>query len=369
VPELVAVMMPGGRAFVETLERIWNRGDALLPVDPRLPRAAQRLLLDAMHPGRLVDETGDEIRLEGVRPVDDGDALVVATSGSTGDPKGVVHTHASVAASAVASSARLEVDPDHDRWLACLPLVHIGGLSVITRALITGTPLEVHPGFDVESVTAAAHRGATLISVVPTTLARIDPTLFRRLVVGGAAPMGVLPPNAVTSYGMTETGSAVVYDGRPLDGVEVRVDGGQLFVRGPMLLRCYRDGVDPKDEQGWLATGDSGAVTDDGLVSVYGRLDDLIITGGENVWPAAIERVLAAIEGVAQAAVIGRADPEWGQRVVAIVVPSDPSTPPSLDELRAEVKQSLPAYAAPHELELVSDLPRTLLGKVQRRSL
>ncbi len=316
-----------GPTFVEALERIWDGGDALLPVDPRLPRPALRQLFDALHPGRVIDENGDELELEGGRPVDDGDALVIATSGSTGDPKGVVHTHASVAASARASSERLDVEPERDRWLACLPLSHIGGLSVITRALITDTPLEVHPRFDAESVAAAARRGATLISVVPTTLARIDPTPFRALVVGGAAPMGSLPPNAVTSYGMTETGSAVVYDGRPLDGVELRVDGDELFVRGPMLIRAYRDGVDPKDADGWLATGDSATITSDGLVTVHGRLDDLIITGGENVWPAAVERVLAAAGGVAEVAVIGRPDPEWGQRVVAVVVASDPADP------------------------------------------
>ena len=116
-------------------------------------------LLAALAPTRLVDASGDERSLAGGRPVEDGDAVVVATSGSTGAPKGVVHTHDSVAASSTASSARLEVDPARDRWLACLPLAHIGGLSVVLRSLHTGTPLEVHDGFDAAAVEDAARRG------------------------------------------------------------------------------------------------------------------------------------------------------------------------------------------------------------------
>ncbi len=133
--------MPGGPAFVETLQRIWDRGDAVLPLDPRLPDPARDDLIAALRPGRLIDASGDETALAGGLAVEDGDAVVIATSGSTGTPKGVVHTHASVAASAAASSARLGVDPGRDRWLACLPLAHIGGLSVVIRALLTGTPI------------------------------------------------------------------------------------------------------------------------------------------------------------------------------------------------------------------------------------
>jgi o-succinylbenzoate---CoA ligase len=362
-------MLPGGPAFVDALRRIWDRGDALLPVDPRLPGPAGRRLVEAMGATRLIDDHGDEAALPTGWPVADGDALVVATSGSTGDPKGVVHTHASVAASARSSSDRLAVDPRADRWLACLPLSHVGGLSVVTRALLTDTPLEVHPGFDRDAVEAAADRGATLVSLVPTALDRIDPSRFRRIVLGGSAATTTLPPNAVASYGLTETGSACVYDGRPLDGVEVRIDAGQVLVRGPMLLRCYRDGVDPKDPDGWLATGDGGRITDDGLLEIDGRLDDLIITGGENVWPGPVEAVIAAAPEVAEVAVVGRPDPEWGQRVVAVVVPADPNQPPGLDALRDRVKAVLPAFAAPRQLDLVADLPRTALGKVRRTEL
>jgi o-succinylbenzoate---CoA ligase len=313
----------------------------------------------------------------------DGDALVVATSGTTGDPKCVVLTHDAVRASAEATSARLGVDPDRDRWLACLPLAHVGGLSVVTRALATGTPLVVHDGFDAAAVTAAAGPDApggpvTLVSLVATALRRVDPALFRAVVLGGSAMPPDLPPNAVATYGMTETGSGVVYDGVPLDGVEVRtVDEaglpapeGTIELRGPMLLRAYRDGTDPRRPDGWFPTGDAGAWDPDaGRVRVFGRTGDLVITGGENVWPVAVERVLGAHPAVAEVAVVGRPDPEWGQRVVAIVVPADPASPPGLDALRDAVKAELPAYAAPRELVLAEALPRTALGKVARSAL
>jgi len=363
------VAIPGGPAFVELLQRVWDDGDALLPVDPRLPDLAVERLLDAMRPARLIDATGDEHRRDGAIPTEDGDALVVPTSGSTGMPKGVVHTHDSVAGSASATSARLGVDPGRDRWLCCLPLAHVAGLSVVCRALHTGTPLEVHDGFDAGAVMDAAARGATLTTVVPTALARIDPARFRKLVVGGSAPPKVVPPNAVISYGMTETGSAFVYDGLALDGAEVRIVDGEIQVRGPMVMRAYRDGSDPRDADGWLPTNDAGEWADDGRLVVHGRRGDLIITGGENVWPTAVERVIATHAAVREVAVVGRPDPDWGERVVAVVVPNDPDEPPSLDELRDHVKQELPAFAAPRELALVDRLPRTLLGKVERHAL
>jgi O-succinylbenzoic acid--CoA ligase len=143
VGQLVAVALPAGPAFVSCLRRLWDDGDALLPVDPRLPPAAVEVLLEQMAPSVVIDADGQAHARPGGRPTEPGDALVVPTSGSTGRPKGVVHTHDSVAASAVASSRRLAVDPSSDRWLCCLPVAHMGGLSVITRALHTGTPLEV----------------------------------------------------------------------------------------------------------------------------------------------------------------------------------------------------------------------------------
>lgn len=403
---LVALAMAGGPLFVQELQRAWDGGNAVLPIDPRLPEPGVRRLLATLRPAAMVGADGLRQRLSGGVGVEPGDALVMVTSGTTGDAKGCVLTHAAVAASAWATTERLKVDPGVDRWLACLPLSHVGGLSVVTRALTTGTPLSVHPDFSADAVGSAARtEGVTMVSLVATALARLDAGIFRTVVLGGSAPPADLPPNVVTTYGLTETGSGVVYDGWPLDGVEIEVvppapgagpgpgrgaavvpggDGareGQIHIRGLMLARAYRQcgaptgghdpnlDEDPTSPDGWLATGDWGALSTTGRLSVLGRLSDLVITGGENVWPAAVERTLLHLPGVAAVAVGGRPDPEWGQRVVAWVVPANPSDPPTLDSLRARVAEDLPRFAAPRELVLVDSLPRTGLGKIARHQL
>ena len=288
------------------------------------------------------------------------DALVVLTSGTTGEPKAAVLTHDAVAASARATSTRLAVDPTSDRWLACLPLAHVGGLGVVTRALLTGTPLTVVP--DVRQ----ASGDATLVSLVPALLPRVDAARFRTIVLGGSAMPPDLPANAVATYGLTESGGGIVYDGVPLDGVEIRVDAaGQIHLRAPMLLRAYRDGHDPRDADGWLPTGDAGA-WDGATLGVSGRIGDVIVTGGEKVWPTTVEARLTEHPDVREALVFGRADPTWGRRVVARVVPANPRQPPTLDAVRGWVKETLPPWSAPHELELADTLPRTALGKLKR---
>lgn len=362
---LVALDLPGGPDFVTALRRAWDDGDAVFPVDQRLGPTARAELIDRMGCGSIVGPDGGSTRTAGGVDVDDGDALVVATSGSTGDPKGVVLTHAAVAASAEATCERLAVGDD-DHWLACLPLNHVGGLSVVTRALHRGTRLTVHPRFD---PAAAEASGATLVALVATALGRIDPTRFRTILLGGSRPPTDRPPNTVTTYGMTETGSGVVYDGTPLRGVEVRIVDGEVEVRCAMSLRCYRDGTDPKRPDGWLPTGDIGAIDGNGRLSVQGRRGDLIVTGGENVWPEPVEAVLLGLDGITDAAVVGRPDPEWGQVVVAVVVPDDPDRPVPLERVRSHVKEHLPAWCAPRAVEFRTVLPRTALGKLRRADL
>ncbi len=320
MPNLVAVDLPGGPAFVDALHRIWDDGDAALPLDPREPTRRRSALVEAMGAASVVDASGVHRQGSG-RPTEERDALVVATSGTTGRPKGVVLTHDAVIASATITSAALGIDPATDRWLACLPLAHIGGLSVVTRAIHTGTPLEVHERFDASRCEAAARAGATRVSLVVTALGRIDASLFRTVLVGGSAIPTDRPASTVATYGMTETGSGVVYEGRPLDGVEVRVVDGEIHLRSATLLRCYRDGTDPKLADGWFPTGDGGSIDADGRLRVSGRLAEVIVTGGEKVWPVEVERALMALAWVARSAVVGRPDPEWGARVTAIVEP------------------------------------------------
>jgi o-succinylbenzoate---CoA ligase len=189
---------------------------------------------------------------------------------------------------------------------------------------------------------------------------------------------------------MTETGSGVVYDGTALDGVDIGIrtvgddsplatgsapEGatGEILIRAPMLLRCYRDGTDgrvagPDGHANWLATGDAGRLARDGTLTVAGRIEDVITTGAEKVWPDVVERVLSAHPGVAEVAVWKRADPEWGERVVAWVVPSRDAAP-SLEQLRELVAETLAPWAAPKELVIVDELPRSAAGKVRRRDL
>ena len=367
VPHLVAVDLPGGPGFVDELRRQWDAGNAVLPVDRRLPAPAKQALFEVLRPDVVVDADGTRpLAGDGVEP---GDALVVATSGSTGTPKGVVLTHDAVAASALASSRRLGTT-SADTWLACLPLSHVGGLSVVTRALVTGAGLVVHDGFDAHDVEQAAADGATAVSLVATAMRRIDASLFRVVLLGGSRPPEDLPSNVHTTYGMTETGSGVVYDGVPLDGVEIRIaDDGEVLIRCAMQLRCYRDGTTPVDGDGWLHTGDLGRLRSDGRLHVDGRRGDVVVTGGEKVWPDPVEAILATHPAVAEVAVAGVPDPEWGQRVTAWVVPRPGVDAPTLADLRALVAAQLPAHCAPKEIRLVDQLPRTALFKVQRHRL
>ena len=330
----------------------------MLPLDPAAPDAVRAAVLAAMRPEE---------------PVDDGTALVVTTSGSTGAPKGVVLGHAALDASVRASAERIGIAAD-DVWLSCLPWHHIAGLQVLLRARRAGARLVVHERFDVARF--AEERDATLVSLVPTQLSRLlDAGVpfdrYREVLLGGAAASPGLLDRAraagvpvVMTYGMSETCGGCVYDGVPLAGVDVRTGAdGVVELRGPMLMSGYR--LDPARTaeaivDGWFRTADLGEWDGSRLV-VRGRRDDVIVTGGENVVAGEVSAALAAHPDVAEALVVGVPDDEWGSRVAALVVPVDEQ--PTVEELRGWVRDRLGAAAAPRQVLVVAELPVLATGK------
>lgn len=378
-PDLVAVSLPSTE-LAEALVALWTEGDAALPLDPELPRSERFRVLGEMRPARLITSSGTA-RLPGGQPVEPGIALVVLTSGTTGRPRGVELTHDALKAAAVAGARRLELT-GRDRWLCCLPLHHIAGLQVLIRSLLMGTTPVIHDRFNSEAI--ARTEDANLISLVPTMLLRLldagaDLARFKRVLVGGAAAAPGLVARArdagatvVQTYGMTETCGGVVYDGLPLDGVDISIAaGGVIEIGGPVVMRGYRNL--PSLSASVLAggrfhTSDIGVLDADGRVRVLGRADDVIVTGGEKVVPAEVASILCHHPDVLEAEVIGIDDEVWGRRVVAVVV-AVTGTAPTLEELRAHVLERAAPAAAPRELVLVERLPRLPSGKVDRAGL
>ena len=368
--ELIALDLPAGPAFLQALISVWEDGDAALPLDPKAPPAHNAAMLDSMRPAAVLDAQGERHKLRGSLPVEDGDALVVLTSGTTGEPKGAVHTHQGIEYAAFCSSTAAGVIAN-SCWLACLPLSHVGGLSVVTRAVLTGTELQMLERADPKGIAEAQRQGATHVSLVPTILGRIDPEPFHSILLGGSAIPIDRPSNTIATYGMTESFGGVVYEGLALNGVEMRTTpDGLIELRSPTMLRSYRDGSNPLDAQGWLRTGDLGQIDSaTGTLTVLGRVDEVIVTGGEKVWPHTVEAVLLQHGAVSEVAVIGIADPEWGQCVVALVVPMPGQPPLSLQAARELVRNQLPVASAPKEIRLVDSLPRTSVGKLRRMTL
>lgn len=340
-----------------TLDRVAaaldGSGPALLPTDD--PRVRQALRAD--------------------EPVDDEVAVVVPTSGSTGLPKGVLLPAAALLWSARATERRLG---GPGQWLLAIPTTHVGGLQVLVRSVLAGTtPVRADGPTTPATFEAAAARltgPRRYASLVPTQLRRLlgSPALrgLDAVLLGGAAAPAELLAAAradgvrvVAGYGMSETSGGCVYDGVPLDGVEVDV-GDRIRLRGPVLACAYRDGP-LRDTDGWFTTGDVGTWQDGRLV-VLGRADDVVVTGGEKVAPAAVEDRLRSHPSVVDVAVLGVPDDEWGQRVVAAVVLSGPL---SLEQVRDHVAGPLPRAAAPRELRVVPALPLLPSGKVDRVQL
>lgn len=366
VKRLIALDMPASSEFANHVRNAWDSGDAVFPIDQRLPQAAKDSLIKQFKPSVVIDSTGTSVEVSDSEPIQHNDALVIATSGTTGAPKGVVHTHDSIRSLLAMSQSRLHTSSS-THWLLCLPVSHVAGFSIVARSIVLGNPITVLSKFDEVEVKNAALAGATHVSLVPTTLQRIDPTLFNTILLGGAAAPQNLPNNVVTTYGMTETFGGIAYNGKPLDGVELRINNECIELKSPSLFRSYR-GLNTNDSTGgWFKTGDSGTFDHD-HIRVLGRRDDMIITGGENVWPHAVEEVIATFPGIMQVVVSGIEDEQWGQRVVAWIVSSREVTP-TLDNIRQHVKTQLPSFCAPAEVRVVKEIPMTSLGKVDLQVL
>jgi len=374
--DVVAVALPPGDAWLGIASAAWAAEASLLPVDHRLPEPAAQSLLADGRPTVRVSPLGWK-RVRSGRAADPELALIVPTSGSSGRPRLVELGRTAVLAAVSASLRALAADAG-DGWVSCLPLAHIGGLLVLLRGVLGGAPLLFRGPGELEPPAVFP-----LVSVVPTQLVRaldagVDLRGYRALLVGGGGMEAALRSRLATAgapcvvtYGLTQSCGGVVYDGMPLPGVTVRIGGGgEIQLGGPTLLRGYRDrsgaGLTP---DGWLPTGDGGSLDVEGRLHVHGRLDDLIVSGGENVWPGEVEAALRSHPAVADCAVFGRPDPSWGERVVAAVVPRDPAAPPTLEALRDHVGAVLGRHQAPRELVLVESLPRTALGKLRRGGL
>ncbi len=360
---LVALDIKPSRMFLVHLNDIWDKDDAVLPIDQRLPQSAKQQLVKDLGASWIITSNGEKVKLDNGFQVETNDALVIATSGTTGLPKGVVHTHASIHASVTAVGSRLDCSST-DHWLACLPLAHVGGLSVLLRAQQYESDLTIVDGVDQSSIDNASNKGANLTSLVPTALQKLDVSNFRAVLVGGSTILGNLPANAITTYGLTETMGGIAYDGQALDGVAIRLsNSAEIEIQGEMLFRTYRDGTDPKKKDGWFTTGDLGEIKD-GVLTVHGRKDDLINTGGYKVWPKFVESSISQIDGVADCVVMGLPDTKWGQAVCTWIVLRNLDISLKLEDVRRHVKKSLPDYCAPHKLFIVESIPRSALGKV-----
>jgi O-succinylbenzoic acid--CoA ligase len=381
--ELIAYAVPPGGIWLDILAAHEASGASFLPIDLRLSDREQRAIVERARPNRLVTPD-DEVVYADPAPTDPEKVwAVVATSGVSGAPK-LAELPRTALGSAVAGSLT-ELDASaFDPWVACLTPAHVGGLLVLLRGAMAGAPVDVIEPFEAAGLLRQAPDGAH-VALVPTMLRRLvataqDLSHLGALLVGGspldpalrdaAARLGA---RVVSTYGLTESSGGVAYDGIPFDGTHVRIasTGGEIELSGPTLMEGYR--ADPSATaraftvDGWLRTGDMGELDAEGRLIVHGRADDAIRTGGETVWPDEVEAVLRADPGVADVAVVGVPDDEWGQRVAAWIVPADPDAPPSLDELRDRCRERLARFKAPRELILVDSLPRTPSGKLRRR--
>ncbi len=394
----IGLRAPNSLGFVVAVHALMRLGAVLVPVNTRLT---------AREVGALLNDAGARVLLQeddltellrapasgaATREFDlDEPHSIIYTSGTTGRAKGAILTYDNHYSNAVASMLNLGVHAE-DIWLACLPLFHVGGLAILLRSVIYGMPIVLHERFEPAEVNAAIDNdGVSIISVVSTMLERMlteradvpyPSTLRCVLLGGGPAPLPLLERAlaigvpVVQTYGMTETASQVATlapedavrkvgsAGKALFGTQVRVaEDGEILVRGPIVSPGYLHQAAHGD---WLHTGDLGRLDEDGFLYVLDRREDLIVSGGENVYPAEVEAVLLSHPSVTEAAVFGLPDTEWGQTVNAAIVLRSTL---EVGELVAHCRDHLAAFKVPKHVHVLEALPRNAAGKVLRRQL
>ena len=399
-------------AGIEAAESIFaiNRlGAVVVPISPKTPESELEPIVSRVQP-RLFLQPGS---LEGLPttgsvhrrlPEDDDPSCIIFTSGSEGAPRGVVLSENNWDAATRGASQALRLLPG-DRWVACLPIHHVGGYSVFVRAAEVGFAVVPMPEFDPQAVIETVKRtGATAISLVPTMLSRLleagwsEPSSLRFVLLGGGSCPETLLHEALDrkfpialSYGLTEACSQVAtlppWDtlgrlrtvGRPLPGVRVRIADspdrpvrhgtpGQIWVSGATVAKRTLDGALPLQD-GWYGTGDLGSLDDEDFLTVLGRIDDLILTGGEKVVPQEVEAALLDHPAVSEACVFGVPDDEWGQRAVAAVTLRSDAGLVNPADLRAGLKKELMYHKVPRQIVIVGEMPLTGPGKVDRAAL
>jgi len=409
----VAIALPPGLAFARALHACLLLGAIAVPIDLRLTAAErERLTTGAVvlvdEPLALCADRGGTDRYATASHDLESTAVVIHTSGTTSQPKPIELTYGNFLWGALGSAVALGLDP-RERWLCALPLSHVGGLSILLRSTIYATTAVVHERFDTDAVLEAlVEQEITLVSLVATTLGRLldampahpeRPPALRCALTGGgpvapaliarARKMGV--PVSLT-YGLTECCSQVTTTpvaalddastqppsaGPPLFCTRVRIvdpsadtqatlragQEGEILVAGPTVSPGSLAG------DGWLHTGDLGVIDEDGRLHVTGRKADTIVSGGENVAPAEVEAVLEAHPDVLEAAVVPRADEQWGEVVTAIVVTRS-GTVPDGEALRAHCARGLAAHKVPKQVSFAhGPLPRNRSGKLLRKEL
>ncbi|WP_164668292.1 o-succinylbenzoate--CoA ligase [Virgibacillus doumboii] len=326
---------------------------------------------------------------------------IIYTSGTTGFPKGVMHTYGNHWWSAVGSMLNLGLNSD-DKWMAALPIFHVGGLSIFLRSIIYGMPVYLVEKYDKQIMhEAIMTKSVTIVSVVTVMLNdlinhlgnnRYPESLRCMLLGGGPAPKSMLEDAkkrnmpVFQSYGMTETSSQIVTlspddalnkigsSGKPLFPAQFKIDAnegeiGEIFVKGPMVTKGYLNNETATNKtitDGWLATGDLGYLDHEGFLYVVDRRKDLIISGGENIYPTEIESVLSGMKAIHEAGVVGKKDAKWGHVPVAFIVASGKITEEAIFEY---AEKKLARYKLPKEIHFVEKLPRNASNKLVRSKL